>query len=242
MAEERNDAQERTEEATPKRLEQAREKGQVAQSRELATTALLLAAVLGFATTGAGMVDGITRVMRENFVLDTPELLYAVSPLTSLLDASVGAFIQLTPFFALVMLAALLAPMTFSGWRFSFKSLSFKWEKLDPIKGMQRVFSVNGLMELAKALAKFVLVTGTTVLVLWLGMDEFLAVDAEPVEPAMKHTALLVMTGFALLSAVTIVITLLDVPFQLWSHARRLKMSKQEVKEESKETDGKAGG
>lgn len=239
MADEQNSAQERTEPATPKRIEQAREKGQLARSRELATTALLLAAAAGFALSGAGMVDGMTRIMRESFVLSSPEVLYGVSPLVSLLDASLGALRGLTPFFLLVMFAAVLAPLALSGWSFSIKALAFKWDKLDPIKGMQRVFSLNGLMELGKALGKFVLVTGTTVLLLWLGMDKFLAVSAEGIEPAIGHTVLLVVTSFALLAAVTIVIALVDVPFQLWNHARRLKMSKQDVKEELKETEGK---
>ncbi len=239
MAEEQNSAQERTEQATPKRIQQAREKGQVARSRELATTALLLAAAVGFAASGAGMVDGMTRVMRESFVLSSPELLYGVSPLASLLDAILSTLGRLTPFFLLVMLAAVLAPLALSGWSFSVAALAFKWDKLDPIKGMQRVFSLNGLMELGKAFGKFVLVTGTTVLMLWLGMDEFLAVSAAGIEPAMTHTVSLVVTGFALLGAATIVIALVDVPFQLWNHARRMKMSKQDVKEELKETEGK---
>ena len=239
MADEQNSAQERTEPATPKRIEQAREKGQIARSRELATTALLLAAAVGFAVSGAGMVDGMTGIMRESFVLSSPELLYGVPPLVSLLDASVRALRGLTPFFLLVTFAALLAPLALSGWSFSAKALAFKWDKLDPVKGMQRVFSLNGLMELGKALGKFVLVTGTTVLLLWLGMDTYFAVNAEAIEPAIGHTVLLVVMGFALLAAVTIVIALIDVPFQLWNHARRLRMSKQDVKEELKETEGK---
>ena len=91
------------------------------------------------------------------------------------------------PFLVLVLAAAFIAPLALSGWSFSTQALAFKWEKLDPIKGIQRVFSWNGVMELGKALAKFTLITGATVLMLWLGMDEYLSVNAESLQPAMAH-------------------------------------------------------
>ncbi len=239
MADSRDTAQERTEQATPRRLQQARERGQVARSRELTTTTILLASAAGLSGLGPHVVEGIADVMRASFELSPLTLAYG-PPIPDRFQAAViTALVSLAPFLALMAMVAALAPMSLGGWSFSSQAVSFKWEKLDPVKGLKRVFSWNGLMELSKALAKFVLVSGTAMIVLWASMDELLSISHQPLLPALGRAAELVAWSFFALSSATLVVAFFDVPFQLWNHGRQLRMTRQEVKDEFKDTEGK---
>ena len=122
---------------------------------------------------------------------------------------------------------------------FSVKALAFKWEKMDPVKGLTRVFGVHGLMELLKALAKFSLMVGLAIFLLWLEMDKLLYLGLNGLGPGMADAGNIILWSFMMLSAATILIAGADVPFQLWEHAKKLRMSKQDVKDEQKETEGK---
>ncbi len=231
--------QERTERATPRRQEQARERGQVARSRELSTFTVLVAAAVGLLSMGSSLLSGLAEVMRSSLTIASAGL-GDVSGLAAALEhAMLGSLRSLAPFFALMMVAALAAPLPLGGWSFSGKALAFKWEKLDPVKGLQRVFAWRGVVELAKALAKFALVAGVAVLLLWQEADQLVGLSAEPPGQALRHLAHLLGWSFFTLSAVLIVVAAADVPFQLWDHARRLRMTRQEVKDELKETEGR---
>ena len=233
-----NTGQERTEEATPKRLQESREKGQVARSRELSTMSLLLASAVGFLMFGDRLVVDMMSIMRESFTASRMDLMNTNNLLLFLEDSIADALIALIPFFVIVMLAAFFSPMALSGWSFSTKALAFKWDKLDPIKGVGRVFSVKGLMELIKALAKFVLVMTIAVLLLWNQSELYILLGVKSIEPAIAQAGSLLMWAFILLSCATILIAVIDVPFQLWDHAKQLKMTRQEVKDEYKQTEG----
>ena len=132
-----------------------------------------------------------------------------------------------------------MTPIGLGGWSFSLKAVSFKWEKLDPIKGLGRVFALKGLMELSKVLAKFALIAGISAGILWSLIDELLGLGSEPVATAIIHVAKLCGWSFLACSSGLIIIALIDAPFQLWQHNKQLKMTKQEIKDENKETDGR---
>jgi len=235
---ESNSGAEKTEEATPKKLQESRDKGQVARSRELTTMSLLLASGAAFLMLGEQLVIDIMGLMREAFTASRTDLM-DVNNLTLLLeDSIIAALIALIPFFVVVMLTAFFAPLALSGWSFSVQAMSFKWSKLDPIKGMGRVFSMKGLMELFKALAKFVLVMTIAVLILWSQYEMYMLLGVKSVEPAIAQAGNLLMWAFILLSCATILVAAIDVPFQLWDHAKQLKMTLQEVKDEYKQTEG----
>ncbi len=235
---ESNTGQERTEEATPKRLQDSRDKGQVARSRELATMGLLLASGAAFLMFGDRLVADIMSLMRESFTASRMDLM-DINNIPILLEESfTEAIIALVPFFMVVMLVAFFSPMALSGWSFSTKALAFKWDKLNPIKGLGRVFSAKGLMELVKALAKFMLVMSIAILLLWNQSELYILLGIKSIEPAIAQAGNLLMWGFILLSCATILIAAIDVPFQLWDHAKQLKMTRQEVKDEYKQTEG----
>ncbi len=236
---EQDQAQERTEQATPRRKQQARERGQVARSRELNTVTVLVVGAAGLLSMGPGLLSGLAEVMR-NGLSGASAGLGDVSGLSAQLEhAMLAALRTLAPFLALMVVAALAAPLALSGWSFSTKALAFKWEKLDPVKGLGRVFAWRGLVELAKALAKFALVAGVAVLLLRWQADQLAGLSAEPLGQALRHLAHVLGWSFFILSAVLIVVAVADVPFQLWDHARQIRMTRQETKDELKETEGR---
>lgn len=239
MSDEQNQGQEKTEEATPKRQDDAREKGQVGRSRELNTMALLLCSASGFFIFGSIIITNMSSLMIEFFSIRRSSLFDESQIPTHFLNASIDALIGISPLLFLLFLVALIAPISVGGWIFSAKAMAFQWEKLDPIKGLSRVFGIKGLMELLKALAKFVLLAGLAVFILWLKMDELLLLGQNGINQGLVDTANLVTFAFLILSSATILIAGIDVPFQLWQHTKQLKMTKQEVRDEQKETEGK---
>ncbi|MDR2876556.1 MAG: EscU/YscU/HrcU family type III secretion system export apparatus switch protein, partial [Chromatiales bacterium] len=231
-------AQERTEQATPKRLQQAREKGQIARSRELTTAVLLLTSGAGLFMVGGGMISSLLEIMRDGFQSPRADIMEPTAMLLKLEQAIADSLFSLLPFFALVCAAALLAPMALGGWAFSTQAISFKWDKLDPIKGLARVFSARGLIELIKALAKFSLVLSAVLAFLWFNSDAILGLGNQSVEPGLTHAGKILLWAFVCLSASLIVVAVIDVPFQLWDHQRQLRMTRQEIRDEFRETDG----
>ncbi|MGQ0656632.1 MAG: flagellar biosynthesis protein FlhB [Chromatiales bacterium] len=236
---EQHDGQERTERATPKRLEEAKRRGQVARSRELTTMALLLASGSAMLLAGNGVTQSLAEMMRSLFTLPTPELLAAQSMPDLFLQAMVNSLLDLMPLLLVTAVVAILIPLAVGGGVWSGEALGLKWERLDPIAGLKRMFGLQGLAELAKSLAKLLLVTAVLVGLLWHYIDALMYLDR--MEARAGFTQALRLTGrcFLILAAATIVVAAFDVPWQLWSHARRLRMSKQEVREELKETEGK---
>ena len=231
-------AQEKTEQPTSKRLNEAREKGQVARSRELSTMAILLASSFGILAVGEAMVGGLLSLMEDLFSRGGSTMIGADDIPKILINAIADALIILIPFFMIVVAAAFFSPMALSGWSFSVKALAFDWKKMDPVKGLGRVFSVKGLVELVKALAKFGVVLSIAIFLLWTQVDDLLRLGTEPVLTALPEVGSLLGWSFVMLSCAMILIAAIDVPFQLWDHTKQLKMTRQEIKDEYKETDG----
>ena len=239
MAQENEDGQEKTEDATPKRLEEAREKGQVPRSRELTTMAMLMMAALALSVMGGHMISQLGAVMRHGLDVERARLFdrWAV---IEILGTSIGdAALLLVPFLLVMLATACAAPVALGGWIFSTDVLAFKPEKLDPIKGMKRLFNTRGLVEVVKALAKFLLIGGVGAGLLWHYLPELMALGREPVGAGLAHTASILSHAFIILSVSLLVIAAIDVPFQLWDHAKNMKMTRQEVRDESKNTEGK---
>ena len=157
MAENEN-GQERTEEATAKRKEESRDKGEIARSKELTTLLLLLVSGAAFLSLGSGLIADIMEILRSHLTIERDlifdETLYPQLFLNTLQDALNAVF----PLFILLVIGALVAPLAMGGWTFSLKPLQPDFKKIDPIKGMSRIFSLKSLMELGKALFKFLLV------------------------------------------------------------------------------------
>ncbi len=235
----KDDGQERSEEATPKRQQDAREKGQIARSRELNNVIMLIGSAAAFMLMGSAMMTSFEEIMDFSFQPSRDQIFDETQMTTRLLIIVEVALLMLAPFFALTIVMALISSILLGGWSFSTKSLGFKWEKMDPIKGLKRILGPQGLMELFKAFAKFSVVLSAAILLLWIYTNEFLGLGGQALKPALAHAGELVVWCFMLASSALIVIALVDVPFQIWNHNKQLKMTFQEIKDEFKETEGK---
>ncbi len=231
--------EERTEQPTPKRLREAKEKGQVPRSRELNSTIVLMVAAVGLMMLGGMLVDDLAVIMRDALTIERAKVMDPAA-LVQQFGAVIGkALWMLSPFLALLVLAAMTGPVSMGGFSFSTKAIAFKGSKLDPFKGLGRIFSAKGLMELVKTLAKFLLVAAVSVLLLWSLKTELLSLANESLGRAIAHAGTLFVWAFLALSSVLILVAAIDVPFQLWQHKKQLKMTFKEVKDENKETEGR---
>ena len=238
MAEEQT-GQERSEEPTAKRLSEARKKGQVARSRELNTLLVMLVSALTLWLFSASAMTGFVAIVSDALspngdVLRDPELIPV-----HFMQVMMSALVLIAPFLAITVVAALAGPALMGGMLFSAEAIAFKAEKLDPIKGLGRVFSTKGLMELVKALLKFFLVLGVAVLIYKFLERDVMSLITLDVREGIARSGSMIMVALVLLSATLVLIAAIDVPFQLWSHNKQMRMTKQEIKDESKETDGR---
>jgi flagellar biosynthesis protein FlhB len=234
-----DDGQERTEEATPKRLEDARKKGQIARSRELNTMAMLLLGALGLLSMAPFMIGRMEALFRTGLSLSR-EAVFDPWTMIDIFSVSIMQGIALVmPFMVLMLVTALLAPMALGGWSFSVEAMGPKFDKLNPLKGLKRIFALRGLVELIKALAKFLLIGGVGAMLLVHNMPRFNGLAYETVPQALAHAGSILGWSFLILSLSLMVIAAIDVPFQIWDHAKNLKMTRQEIKDEYKTTEGK---
>ena len=237
MAEEQT-GQERTEQPTERRLQEARKKGQVPRSRELNTMLSLILASIALLVLGGGISRNIMQISVEGFSISR-ELAFDANQLPfQFMYMASQTLLALSPFMAVMLVAALAGPLMMGGWSFSLETISFKLEKLNPIKGLARIFSLKGLVELVKALAKFVLLIGAAILVFFTIDQQLLSLTSMSPKAAGIEAVSVLVQVLLILSATTILIVALDVPFELWNHQKQLRMTKQEIKDEMKETDG----
>ena len=229
---------ERTEDPSQRRLDQAREEGQVARSRELSTFAVLIAGGAGLWLMGATLSAQLTKLLRDGLTLDTGLAFHTDLLLPHLYTLSLETLLACMPLLLLLLATALLSPLLLNGWMFSLKPLQPDLSKLNPIGGISRMFSMNSLVELVKAIAKSLVVGGLGAWAIWHNMDEVMMLIAEPVATSVPHLGQLIWTCFMAIMGGMLLIVAVDVPFQLWEHSKRLKMTREELRQEAKESEG----
>jgi flagellar biosynthetic protein FlhB len=229
---------ERTEPASQRRLQQAREKGQVPRSRELATFAVLIAAGGGLTLMGSGLVHSLSDLMRAGLQLDRSAAFDTTMMMARLQQSSQDALVAFFPFMLVMVVAALAAPMLLSGWLFSSEALQPNFGRLSPLKGIARMFSWNSLAELGKAIAKSALIGGVAAWIIWGEKDAMLALATQPLGVALANLGALAAFTFLAIAGSMILLVAIDVPLQLWQHSSQLKMSREELRQEAKESEG----
>jgi len=229
---------ERTEEATPKRREKAREEGQVARSQELTTFTVLIAAASGLIFLGSGLMQKLMEIMSAGMLFERELAFESDLLLHRLYDFAYEALLALGPFMLLLIIVAFFAPMLMSGWLFSTKALVPDSKKLDPIKGFARIFSVRALTELVKAISKAIIVGSVAALIIWYNKEAVLSLIKVPIDLGIAQTGEILGFGFLFIVAAMIFVVAIDVPFQLWDHAKKLRMTKEEIRKEMKESEG----
>ncbi|MCP5145850.1 MAG: flagellar biosynthesis protein FlhB [Gammaproteobacteria bacterium] len=237
-----NDAaqgQERTEEATPKRREDVREKGDTPRSRELNTMMMLMVGASLLLLAGGHVGERLATLFRDTLTLSRQEIFSTKHMFDTLMSNALDAIYALAPFLAVTVVIALGAPLVMGGWVFNPGNAAPKFSRLNPLSGIKRVFGVQGIVEAAKALLKFLLVGVFAIAVLYNDMHKVLQLGRSDLGHSVMDSLYLVGKTFLIVSTATIVIAMFDAPFQLWQFTRKLRMTKQEVREEMKDMEGK---
>jgi flagellar biosynthetic protein FlhB len=233
-----NDAQERTEQATPKRLDEARKKGQIPRSRELSTAAVTLVGGAALYMLGGRVTGQMAEMMRRGLSLSRDEATDATHMLPALGHAAADGLWMSGPLLAAVALAAIIAPLALGGWSFATQAMAPQFSRMNPIEGVKRMFAMRSLVELAKAMAKFGVVAVVATIVLWNDAPALLALGREPLQQAIGHAVQLSGKALITISAGLLIIAGFDVPYQLWQYAKQMRMSREEIREEYKESEG----
>lgn len=236
---ENQDGQEKSFDPSARRLDEAKRRGQVPRSRELNTVAVTLAGAATIVLLGPGVTNDLRGLVIEHFALSRTDVFDTAAVLRHLGDALTAGLLILAPFFAATVAAAVLASVALGGFQVSSEALRFDLGKLSPLRGMQRIFSLHGLVELVKALAKFVFLGGVAALLVWTEFEHFVLLGKMEVEAALAETAGLLGWTTLVVASSAILLALVDVPFQLWDYKRQLKMTQQEVRDELKDTEGR---
>lgn len=229
---------EKTEAASPKRLEQAREEGDVPRSREVATFTVLMASGCCLWFAGDVIVRRLTAVMVSGLTLDREQILNPDAMMLRIGYDVGSVLLTCLPYAAAIMLVALASPVLVGGWLFSSKAFTPNFGKLNPIRGLGNMFSKNALVELLKAIAKTLVVGVVAWMVMQHQKDAVLGLSVESLRAGSAHLISLLITAFLLIVGALGLIAAIDGPYQMWHYANKMKMSLQEVKQEAKESDG----
>jgi flagellar biosynthetic protein FlhB len=230
--------EERTESPTQKRVDDARKRGQVPRSRDFSAAAVTLAGGLGLYSLGSALGGGLAGVMRSALSFRGSEALDDGHLLVALGNATSAAAFAVTPILGLLLAAAVLAPLAIGGWNFSVEALVPKFERLDPMAGLGRVFSLQGLIELLKSLARFSVVALVAVIVLRRQFSAYAGLSSEPLHAGILHAITMAGSALIALGGGLAAIALVDVPLALWQHNRSLRMTRDEIRQESRESEG----
>lgn len=229
---------EKTEPASPRRIEKAREEGQIARSRELNTFLLLAVGVATLWMLGGYFYHNLSLVMRNSMWFEPRVSSDTTVMIMVAVQGAIQALLTMLPLFLALFVVAILASIALGGMMFSTKALEPKFERLNPLKGITRMFSAQTLVELIKTLAKAGLIGSVAFYVIWSQREQMTSLMLVEPKAALSVGISLVARCCALIVASLLIIVLIDVPWQLWSYYKKLRMSRQDVKEEHKESEG----
>ena len=239
MAEEAESGGERTEEPSQRRLEEARKRGQVPRSRELTNFATMIGGSAALVASGGALTVRMSQMVRSGLSIDPQSLFDPSSMQGSLSSACTSALAVLLPIFGTVIGLVLLASVAMGGWNFSAEALVPDFTRLSPLAGVKRLFGLRGATELGKALLKCAVVGGVCAgIVSWTFRDVLALAHMEP-RTAIGRGAGLMSWSFVWLCASLVLIAIIDVPLQLFQFKQGLRMTRQELRDEAKESDGR---
>lgn len=229
---------ERTEPASGRRLEQAREEGQVPHSRELSSFLVLMAGTAALWIMGPTLADNIARILRRGLTVDR-NAAFDTEALPHLFLSMAGdALVAMGPFFLVLIGAALATPFLLGGFNFSSKAFSPDFTRMSPLSGIKRMFSVNSVAELVKAVLKSILVASVAAWVMMHEREAVFALIGQPIDVGLRSISHVVLYSTLVIVASLALIAAIDVPYQLWQYYSRLRMTKEETKQEFKELEG----
>ena len=231
--------QDKTEDPTEKRKKDSRDKGEIARSKELNTLAIMLAGAGALLIFGGALAQEMMELMRMNFTLSREVIMDQRNMGSFLLHSGQIALVAIQPVMITLLLAALIGPISLGGWLFAAGSMAPKFSRMNPGAGLKRMFSTKALVELLKALAKFLIVLFVALAVLSADIDDLLRIAHEPLEMAIIHSLQVVGWSALWMACGLMIIAAVDVPVQLWESHKKLLMTKQEVRDEHKDQEGR---
>ncbi|TFH81389.1 flagellar biosynthesis protein FlhB [Pseudomonas kribbensis] len=231
--------QDKTEDPTEKRKKDSREKGEIARSKELNTLAIMLAGSGALLVFGGMLAQDLMELMRMNFTLSREVIMDQGAMGKFLMNSGLTALVAIQPIMITLLLAAFLGPIALGGWLFAAGSLAPKFSRMNPASGLKRMFSAKSVIELLKALAKFLIILAVALVVLSGDVDDLLRIAHEPMDRAIIHSLQVVGWSTLWMACGLIIIAAVDVPVQLWESIKKLKMTKQEVRDEHKDQEGR---
>jgi flagellar biosynthetic protein FlhB len=234
-----SDAGERTEEPSQRRLQEARERGQIPRSRELGNFATMIGGSAALAALGGSLGGRMSGIMRHALTIDPAKLSDAGSMNGALGDAIIDGMLVLLPIFGTLILLTILAAVALGGWNFTTQALVPDFSRMNPLEGIKRQFGLQGFSELAKALLKCVIVGGVC-----FGITSHLFGDVMSLGHMAPRTAIgrgagLLIWSFVWLSASLALVAAIDVPLQLYQFSQNMRMSLQELRDEAKDSEGR---
>ena len=232
-------SEEKTEEPTAKKLEKAKEDGQVARSQELSVAAMMIGVACFLYLFGGYMILQLSEVFEAGFTFDRKDVFSDNLLPTTFGSHAMDSIMVVVPIFVLAVLIAIGAAGMLGGYIFSLKSIAPKASKINPMAGLKRMFGTKAIIDLSKALAKFSLVGITLYLVVSESFDTLVSLGFMSLGPAMAEAGNLIAGGTVLVTLTLIVAAGIDVPYQIYEINQKMKMTKQEVKDEFKDTEGR---
>lgn len=230
--------QDKTENATSKRLSDSRKKGQVPRSKELNIFVTLIVSATLFFYLGRYMVSGLVDMMKHQFELTREAIFDPGTPVMYFEKAFVEGYSVIAPLMIILMIADLLTPLMMGGWNFADEALQPKFSKLNPLQGIKKIIGIQGVVELIKAIIKVLLIGFVAWNLFKVYFDDLMTLSRLSLDLALFRAGEILVMSVLVLSATLLLLVLIDVPYQLWNHQRQLKMTKQEVRDENKESEG----
>ena len=231
-------AQDKTEEPTAQKLNKAREDGQVARSTELPAAVIVIGSFVVLMLSGSWLVSRLSTVFAQGFVFDRQLIEKPLLLPAHFGEQMLAAFVLVLPIVAFTMVAAIVASGMTGGYLFSLKSVAPKGSKLNPMSGLQRIFGTHALVELGKAILKFILVAGVLWWSLLTNMDSLVQIGQMGLEPALNAAGNMILQSGLWVALSLAIIAMIDVPWQKHSFTKKMRMTKQEVKDEFKQMEG----
>lgn len=230
--------QERTEEPTAKKISESRKKGQVARSKELGTTFVLLFSAIALLLYGPGIGKALYNVMGRMLSLNRNETYDTTKMFAVWADVADELLFPMAMFVFIIAIAGVVGNTLLGGFNFSWEAAAPKASKMSPMKGIKRMLGPQAAIELLKSILKFVLVAGFAILLINIYFHEILHLSIEQIPSSIEHALEIIAWMFLALSCTMIVISAIDAPYQSYNHHKQLKMTLQEVKDEYKNAEG----
>lgn len=231
-------AGEKTEKATPKKRQEARKKGQTAKSQDINTAVVLLSVFLFLLFAGNYLKNGIFSLFRHSLQEDLLMNLTENNVQVLFLATMKGMALYLGPIMLVALIGGVISNYFQVGIIFSAEAIQPKLEKINPISGFKRIFSMRAIVELVKSILKIGFIGAITFSVLWNKMDEILVLAQKPVGTALATLASLTVNMGLYASGALLFLALLDFLYQKYDFEKNIRMSKQDIKDEYKNTEG----